>query len=100
MEKTKTIYSITTEVWKVSQFEEDEYATYYDKKSIAMEAFEREKKNVCDIFNEDYDDSEIVVTDGYLSNGDRVCQITAKNGDDADVFVIRLKELKMICDYE
>lgn len=100
MEKTKTIYSRTTEVWQGSQFEENEYVTYYDKKSLSMEAFEREKKNVYDLFNEDYDSADIIVTDGYMSDGERVCRITAKNGDDSDCCVIRLKELKMICDYE
>lgn len=100
MENTKTIYSRTTEVWQGSQFEENEYVTYYDKKSLSMEAFEREKKNVYDLFNEDYDSADIIVTDGYMSDGERVCRITANNGDDADVCVIRLKELKMICGYE
>lgn len=100
MEKTKLFYSRTTEVWQGSQFEENEYVTYYENKDIATGAFEREQKNVYDTFNEDYDSAEIIVTDGYMSDGERVCRITAKNGDDSDVCVIRLKELKMICDYE
>lgn len=98
MEKTKTIYSRTTEVWQGSQFEENEYVTYYDKKSLSMEAFEREKKNVYDLFNEDYDSADIIVTDGYMSDGERVCRITAKNGDDSDCCVIRMRDLKMICE--
>ena len=100
MEKTKTIYSRTTEVWKGSQFEENESATYYDNRDTAKGAFEREQENVYNIFNEYYDSADIIVTDGYMSDGERVCRITANNGDDADVCVIRLKELKMICDYE
>ena len=100
MEKTKLFYSRTTEVWQGSQFEENEYVTYYENKDIATGAFEREQKNVYDTFNEDYDSAEIIVTDEYMSDGERVCRITAKNGDDSDVCVIRLKELKMICDYE
>ena len=98
MEKTKTIYSRTTEVWQGSQFVENEYSSYYDNRAIAMEAFEREQENVHDIFNEYYDSAEIIVTDGYMPDGERVCRITAKNGDDSDVCVIRLKELKMICE--
>lgn len=98
MEKTKTIYSRTTEVWQGSQFEENEYVTYYDKKSLAMDAFEREKKNVYNLFNEDYDSADIIVTDGYMSDGERVCRITAKNGDDSDCCVIRMRDLKMICE--
>lgn len=97
MEKTKTFYARVTEVWGGSQLEENDYATYYDDKSLAKEAFEREQKNVYDVFADDYDSSEITVTDGYLSDGERVCRITAKSGDDSDVCVIRLKELKMIC---
>jgi hypothetical protein len=100
MEKTKLFYSRTTEVWQGSQFEENEYVTYYENKDIATGAFEREQKNVYDTFNEYYDSAEIIVTDGYMSDGERVCRITAKNGDDSDVCAIRLKELKMICDYE
>lgn len=100
MEKTKTFYSRTTEVWQGSQFEENEYVVYYENRDTAKEAFEREQENIYNIFNEDYDSAEIIVTDGYMSDGDRVCRITAKNGDDSDVCVIRLKELKMICDYE
>lgn len=98
MEKTKTFYSRTTEVWKGSQFEENEYSSHYENRAIAMEAFEREKENVHGIFNEYYDSADIIVTDGYMSDGERVCRITANNGDDADVCVIRLKELKMICE--
>lgn len=100
MAKTKTIYSRTTEVWQGSQFEENEYSSYYDNRAIAKVAFEREQKNVYDLFNEDYDSADIIVTDGYMPDGERVCRITAKNGNDSDVCVIRLKELEMICDYE
>ena len=100
MENTKTFYSRTTEVWQGSQFEENEYVTYYENKDTAKAAFEREQENIYNIFNEYYDSAEIIVTDGYMSDGERVCRITAKNGDDADVCVIRLKELKMICGYE
>lgn len=98
MEKTIPFYSRTTEVWQGSQFEENEYVTYYENKDIATGAFEREQKNVYDTFNEDYDSAEIIVKDEYMSDGERVCRITAKNGDDSDCCVIRLKELKMICD--
>ena len=84
-------------MWSGSWFEEDEYVTYYDDRTLAMGAFEREQKNIFDVFTCDYDSSEITVTDEYLSNGERVCRITAKNADYSDVCVIRLKELKMIC---
>jgi hypothetical protein len=98
MENTKTFYSRTTEVWQGSQFEENEYVTYYENKDTAKAAFEREQENIYNIFNEYYDSAEIIVTDGYMSDGERVCRITAKNGDDSDCCVIRMRDLEMICE--
>ena len=97
MENIKSFYSCATEVWKGSQFEEDEYSLYYENKDVAVGSFEKEQKNIYNLFNEYYDTAEIIVTDEYLYDGERICRITAEKGDDSDVCVIRLKELKMIC---
>ena len=100
MEKTKTFYSRTTEVWNGTYFRRNEYSSYYENVDIAMDAFEREQKNVYDIINEKYDSAEIIVKEEYLLDGTRACRIMGTNENKTDIVVIRLKELKMICDYE
>lgn len=100
MEKTKSFYSRTTEVWNGSKFRRNEYSSYYENKDIATAAFEREQKNVYKIINEEYDSAEIIVKEEYLLDGTRACRIMGMNEKNTDIIVIRLKELKMICDYE
>lgn len=98
MEKTKTFYSRTTEVWNGTYFRRNEYSSYYENRDTAMDAFEREQKNVYNILNEKYDSAGIIVKEEYLLDGTRACRITGMSENKTDVVVVRLKELKMICE--
>ncbi len=102
MANEKNFYAVITEVWDGTQFDENEYISYYGDKNLAETEFEKVKHGIIGEFEECYEEDDdsikIVITDGYMSDGERVCRITAKNGDDSDVCVIRLKELKMICE--
>lgn len=101
MANKKIFYAVIAEVWNGTQFDEDECTSYCEDKNLAKTEFEKVKGDIIGVFEDCYekdDDSvKIVITDRYMPDGERLCRITAKDGDDSDCCVIRMRELKMIC---
>lgn len=94
MANKKNFYAVIAEVRNGTHFDEDECTSYCEDKNLAETEFEKVKGDIIGVFEDCY---ENVITNRYMSDGERLCRITAKDGDDSDCCVIRMRELKMIC---
>lgn len=102
MANEKKFYAVITEVWGGTQFDENEYISYYGDKNLAETEFEKAKREIIGEFEECYEEDDnsikIVIMDDNMPYGERVCRITVKDGDDdSDCCVVCMRELKMIC---